>query len=219
LEDQPVQAHTFHEMAWVAATAAKRGDQATRGQLQALDRLRHEPLGLGAEDELLQPAHEQHATVRRRYLYRAQQRVAGRAFVDELAESSQRLLEDGRLGRRVDVQLELGSVLNPAMPVSPTLGTLPRDVLSNDRSPPSSAAVETQDGASGHTAYRQGHRQRHGWRTEPHDWHRPMVGYELQLAGYPIERVHHRRGAGGCAVLAYRLSARRRHDHPQRPRS
>jgi hypothetical protein len=38
--------------------------------------------------------------------------------------------------------------------------------------------------------------------------------YELQLAGYPIERVHHRRGASGRTVLAYRLSGHRRHDQP-----
>jgi hypothetical protein len=36
--------------------------------------------------------------------------------------------------------------------------------------------------------------------------------YELQLAGYPIKRVHHRRGASGCTVLADRLSGHRFRD-------
>jgi hypothetical protein len=141
---------------------------------------------------------------------------------------------------------------------------LPRDVLSNDRSSPPSAAVETQDAASGHTAYRQaivndmaGGRSRMTgiaqWSDidptgtsgpvaeltqvlallESAEGHALTISelrahgiatpgqsvYELQLAGYPIERVHHRRGASGCTVLAYRLSGRRRHDHPQRPES
>ena len=38
--------------------------------------------------------------------------------------------------------------------------------------------------------------------------------YELQLAGYPIQRVRHRRGASGCTVVAYRLGSHRRHDQP-----
>ena len=43
--------------------------------------------------------------------------------------------------------------------------------------------------------------------------------YELQLAGYPIQRVHHHRRASGCPVLAYRLSGHRRHDQPQTGRA
>ena len=43
--------------------------------------------------------------------------------------------------------------------------------------------------------------------------------YELQLAGYPIYRVHHRRGASGCTVLAYRLSGHRRQDQPRTGRA
>jgi hypothetical protein len=43
--------------------------------------------------------------------------------------------------------------------------------------------------------------------------------YELQLAGYPIKRVHHPRGAGGCTVLAYRLSGNGRHDQPRTGRA
>jgi hypothetical protein len=43
--------------------------------------------------------------------------------------------------------------------------------------------------------------------------------YELQLAGYPIERVHHRRGASGGTVLAYRLNDHRRQDQPQTGRA
>ena len=43
--------------------------------------------------------------------------------------------------------------------------------------------------------------------------------YELQLAGYPIERVHRRRGASGCTVLAYRLGGHRRDDQPRTGRA
>lgn len=38
--------------------------------------------------------------------------------------------------------------------------------------------------------------------------------YELQLAGYPIERIHHRRRPGGGTVLAYRLKGHRRQEPP-----
>ena len=43
--------------------------------------------------------------------------------------------------------------------------------------------------------------------------------YELQLAGYPIQRVRHRRGASGCTVVAYRLGSHRRHDQPSTGRA
>ncbi len=43
--------------------------------------------------------------------------------------------------------------------------------------------------------------------------------YELQLAGYPIKRVHQRRAAGGGTVLAYRLNDHRRQEQPQTGRA
>src|SRR6185436_2414177 len=77
----------------------------------------HEALGLGEEHELGQPLREQRAAVGRLDLDAALGAVAGHRAVilEQLAQREDGLAEDGGLAARVQLELQLGGVLDPAV--------------------------------------------------------------------------------------------------------
>src|SRR4051795_1594107 len=74
-------------------------------------------LGLGEEDELGEPLGEQRAAVRRLGLDRQLDPRAGRGalLLEQLAQGVHGLAEDRRLAAPVELQLQLGRVLDPAV--------------------------------------------------------------------------------------------------------
>src|SRR4051812_43653364 len=76
-----------------------------------------EPLGLGEEDELGEPLGEQRAAVGRLGLDRALDALPGRfaLLLEQLAQGVDCLAEDGRLAAPVNLELQLGGVLDPAV--------------------------------------------------------------------------------------------------------
>src|SRR3954471_21039169 len=74
-------------------------------------------LGLGEEDELGEPLGEQGAAVRRLGLDRQLDSRAGRGalLLEQLAQRVHGLAEDRRLAAPVELELQLGGVLDPAM--------------------------------------------------------------------------------------------------------
>src|SRR4051794_34764297 len=78
----------------------------------------HEPLGLGEEDELGEPLGQQGAAVGRLGLDLALDALAGRGLLvllEQLAQGEDGLVEDRGLAAPVQLELQLGGVLDPAV--------------------------------------------------------------------------------------------------------
>jgi hypothetical protein len=95
--------------------ARHRCDKATFAELDALNILGYEILGLGPVHELIKPLHEQDRAFASGDGNRARDPLATRAVTQQLSERMQRLGEHGLLRRRLDLKLDVGRALSPAM--------------------------------------------------------------------------------------------------------
>src|SRR5581483_5191563 len=129
LEAETVQRHRLDEVPRLAAPAGDRRAQPVRLQLERLQPLRHELLHLG----------EEHGAVAAGEHDLVASRLAAVA-AHEVGERAQRSFEDARLGRRLELQLDLADVLDE--PVRHRAAAPPADP-GRHRAPPQSSTKVT----------------------------------------------------------------------------
>src|SRR4051795_8003232 len=103
------------EVARLASAADDDGGHRVLADDQVARLVGHEPLGLGEEHELGEPLGEQGAAVGRLGLdlpLDALARRRARVLLEQLAQREHRLAEDGGLAPRVQLELQLGGVLD-----------------------------------------------------------------------------------------------------------
>jgi hypothetical protein len=112
-ELEAMERHGFDEVPRLSVVALDDRTEATAAELERGDPLGHEPIGLAEVDQLAQPLDQEHGVFVRLHLDLACH-PRTRAVADELCERREGLGEDVRLGSSLDLELELGGVLDPA---------------------------------------------------------------------------------------------------------
>src|SRR5215210_824784 len=105
----------FHERRRLAAPAGDDGPGAVASEVDLGEMLGREAFRVREEDQLLEPVREQGGTVVAARLHVPRLELTASVIAEELGEGRDRIREDAPFCVRVDLELELRSVLHPAI--------------------------------------------------------------------------------------------------------
>jgi hypothetical protein len=113
-ELESVQGDRLDELPGLSPMTFDSRAEPTLADLERGDPLRYELLGLAEVDEFAQPLDQQQGRLLRSQLDLARQPRAA-AVADQLRDGRERIAEDRRFRRSLELELELGRVLDPAI--------------------------------------------------------------------------------------------------------
>jgi hypothetical protein len=112
---EPVERHALDEMRALAAVTLDARAETAVAKLELRDALRHEPLDLAEVHELAQPFDQEERRLVVGLELELVRRRRPRTIVGELRERLDRRFEYSRLRWRLDLELELGGVLETSL--------------------------------------------------------------------------------------------------------